>query len=58
MKVFAGSPGYRGPRGHRGLPGAPGPAGPQGPPGPSDNCPEFDGIDFDVVSNLFVRIIV
>ena len=55
---FAGSPGHRGPRGHRGLPGAPGPAGLQGPPGPSDNCPEFDGVDFDVVSNLCVTIII
>ena len=27
-----------------------GPPGLPGPPGPSDRCPEFDGVDFDVVS--------
>ena len=51
---FAGSPGQRGSRGRRGLPGAPGPAGPQGPPGPTDDCPEYDGVDFDVVRNNFI----
>ena len=35
--------------GLRGLPGAVGPAGPPGPPGPHDSCPEFDGVDFNVV---------
>ena len=49
---FAGSPGHRGPRGRRGSPGALGPAGPQGPPGPTDGCPEYDAVDFNVVSKI------
>ena len=50
-KGRTGRRGVRGPQGLRGLPGAAGPAGPAGPPGPSNNCPEYDGVDFDKVES-------
>ena len=50
----AGKPGLRGRPGYRGLPGPVGPPGPPGPPGRSDKCPEFDGVDFDMVGRCDV----
>ena len=53
-----GYPGHQGPRGAPGPQGPPGKPGPQGPPGPSDNCPEYDGVDFEVVCNSCMYIVV
>ena len=47
--------GVKGSLGLRGLPGAIGPAGPPGPPGPSNSCPEYDGVDFDMVRNQVLK---
>ena len=47
--------GVKGPPGLRGLPGAVGPAGPSGPPGPRDTCPEYDGVDFDMVRSQILE---
>ena len=55
---MTGKPGVKGPQGIRGLPGAVGPAGPAGPPGPSDSCPEYDGVDFDVVRSWIKNAII
>ena len=51
-----GKAGVKGPPGLRGLPGAVGPAGPAGPPGPRDDCPEYDGVDFDMVRSQTLAI--
>ena len=52
---LAGFPGHRGPRGAPGPQGLPGLPGPRGPPGPSDHCPEYDGVDFDVVCYISMK---
>ena len=53
-----GYPGHQGPRGTPGPQGPPGGPGPRGLPGPSDNCPEYDGVDFEVVCNNSVHYCV